>query len=97
MQNSTFLQGLGVRDLRKRIAAKEFERTAIANLQNISNNPAIYNSFKDPYFLDFLGLQNTYLEKDLEEAILRELETFILELGKGCAFIELLNAKKNDH
>ncbi|MEJ7737194.1 MAG: PDDEXK nuclease domain-containing protein [Chitinophagaceae bacterium] len=74
--------------MRKQIAAKAFERTAIANLQNTSNNPAIYNGFKDPYFLDFLGLQNSYLEKDLEEAILRELESFILELGKGFAFIE---------
>jgi predicted nuclease of restriction endonuclease-like (RecB) superfamily len=82
------VQGLGVRDLRKQIANKEFERTTIANLQNASNHPAIYNNFKDPYFLDFLGLQNTYLEKDLEQAILRELEAFILELGKGFAFIE---------
>lgn len=79
---------LGIRDLRKKIAAKEFERTAIANLQNSSNNPSIRNNFKDPYFLDFLGLQNTYLEKDLEQAILRELESFILELGKGFAFVE---------
>ncbi len=79
---------LGVRELRKKISGKEFERTAIANLQNTSNYPAIHNNFKDPYFLDFLGLQNTYLERDLEEAILRELEAFILELGKGFAFIE---------
>lgn len=81
-------RGLGVRELRKQIAIKEFERTTIANLQNTSNNPAIHNNFKDPYFLDFLGLHNTYLEEDLEEAILRELEAFILELGKGFAFVE---------
>jgi len=81
-------QTLGVRDLRKQIAAKTFERTTIANLQNLSNNPAVQNGFKDPYLLDFLGLQNTYLEKDLEEAILRELEAFILELGNGFAFVE---------
>jgi predicted nuclease of restriction endonuclease-like (RecB) superfamily len=78
----------GVRELRKQIAAKNFERTAIANLQTNTVNLAGYNTFKDPYFLDFLGLQNTYLEKDLEEAILRELEAFILELGKGFAFVE---------
>lgn len=81
-------QALGIRDLRKQISSKAFERTGIANLQNSSNHPAIQNNFKDPYFLDFLGLQNTYLEKDLEDAILRELESFILELGKGFAFIE---------
>ncbi|MEY4876724.1 MAG: hypothetical protein RL708_1873 [Bacteroidota bacterium] len=80
-------QGLGIRDLRKQIATKTFERTAIANLQ-IAANPTIGNTFKDPYFLDFLGLQNTYLEKDLEQAILRELEAFILELGSGFAFVE---------
>ncbi|MFP5041170.1 PDDEXK nuclease domain-containing protein [Parasediminibacterium sp. JCM 36343] len=80
-------QALGVRDLRKQISSKTYERSTIANLQNISNHPAIHNTFKDPYFLDFLGLQNTYLEK-LEVAILRDLEAFILELGKGFAFVE---------
>ena len=79
---------LGVRDLRKQIEAKTFERTAIANLQTTTRYTDVYNTFKDPYFLDFLGLQNTYLEKDLEEAILRELEAFILELGRGFAFVE---------
>ncbi|MDN3654041.1 PDDEXK nuclease domain-containing protein [Ferruginibacter paludis] len=86
--NAVVKGGLGVRELRKNISGKEFERTAIANLQNTSNHPAIHNNFKDPYFLDFLGLQNAYLEKDLELAILKELEAFILELGKGFAFIE---------
>ena len=43
--------------------------------------------FKDPYFLDFLGLRDRYLEKDLEDAILRELERFLLELGAGFSFI----------
>ncbi len=81
-------QTLGVRELRKQISTKTFERSSIANLQNTGNHPAIHNTFKDPYFLDFLGLQNTYLEKDLEAAILRELEAFILELGKGFAFVE---------
>jgi predicted nuclease of restriction endonuclease-like (RecB) superfamily len=81
-------QALGIRDLRKQISTKTFERTGIANIQNTSNHPAINDNFKNPYFLDFLGLQNTYMEKDLEEAILRELEAFILELGKGFAFIE---------
>ena len=79
---------MGKRDLRKQIATKTFERNQIANLQNKSSNTNIFNSFKDPYLLDFLGLQNTYLEKDLETAILKDLEKFILELGKGFAFVE---------
>lgn len=85
---SVSAQTIGVRELRKKIAKKEFERTAIANLQNNSSHPGIHDNFKDPYFLDFLGLQDTYLERDLEEAILRELETFILELGRGFALVE---------
>jgi len=42
--------------------------------------------FRDPYFLDFLGLSDTYSERDLEAAILRELERFLLELGTDFAF-----------
>lgn len=79
---------LSVRELRKQISIKAFERAHIANSQIRIEQAAIYNTFKDPYILDFLSLQNTYLEKDLEEAILRELEAFILELGKGFAFVE---------
>lgn len=44
--------------------------------------------FRDPYILDFLGLKDTYAEKDVEAAILREVESFILELGIGFAFLE---------
>ncbi|WP_239541007.1 PDDEXK nuclease domain-containing protein [Cryomorpha ignava] len=47
----------------------------------------IQASFKDPYFFDFLGLKDGYLENDLEAAILKELEHFILEMGKGFAFV----------
>lgn len=43
--------------------------------------------FRDPYFLDFLGLKDAYSEKDLEIAILREMEQFILELGAGFTFV----------
>jgi hypothetical protein len=43
--------------------------------------------FRDPYFLDFLGLKDTYSEKDLESAVLREMEAFLLELGAGFTFV----------
>jgi predicted nuclease of restriction endonuclease-like (RecB) superfamily len=43
--------------------------------------------FRDPYFLDFLGLKDAYSEKDLETAILREIEKFLLELGSDFAFV----------
>lgn len=44
--------------------------------------------FRDPYFLNFLGLEENFSEKTLEDAILRELEKFILELGQGFTFVE---------
>jgi predicted nuclease of restriction endonuclease-like (RecB) superfamily len=81
-------QILGVRELRTQIANKAFERNELANLQIRSSDVIPLDTFKDPYLLDFLDLQNTFLEKDLERAILRELEAFILELGKGFAFVE---------
>lgn len=84
----TMSEIISVRDLRKQIAGKAYERTEIANTQIAIGTHIPLNAFKDPYLLDFLGLQNTYLEKDLEQAILRELEAFILELGKGFAFVE---------
>jgi len=43
--------------------------------------------FRDPYFLDFLGLTGAFQEKDLEAAILREIEAFILELGVDFSFV----------
>ena len=78
----------GKRELRNQIERKAFERNEIANVQFSANQPSLLNTFKDPYLLDFLNLKNTYLENDLEKAILRELESFILELGKGFAFME---------
>ena len=44
--------------------------------------------FRDPYLLDFLGLSGAYSEKDLEAAILREMESFLLEMGSGFCFVE---------
>lgn len=42
---------------------------------------------KDPYLLDFLGLDDRYIERDLEDSILREIEQFLLELGAGFSFL----------
>lgn len=78
----------GKRELRKQISRKAFERAELANTQFTADQTDLINTFKDPYMLDFLNLKNTYLEQDLEKAILQELEAFILELGKGFAFME---------
>lgn len=85
-------QRWSVRELRQQIERKAFERTEIASAQAPAlpavdiNTPA--QIFKDPYFLDFLGLRQGHDEADLEAAILRQLEAFILELGRGFAFVE---------
>jgi predicted nuclease of restriction endonuclease-like (RecB) superfamily len=64
----------------------ELIRQALAELRD--GDTLIANLvFRDPHFLDFLGLKDTYSEKDLEQAILRVLEAFILELGTGFAFV----------
>lgn len=87
-----------VRTLRERIASALFERTAISKKpeQTIINELQLLNKenkmstdlfFRDPYILDFLDLKDTYSEKDLESAIISELEKFILEMGSDFAFL----------
>ena len=86
------------RTLEKKIGSMLFERTALsrkpAKLAQMELNqlreadkitPDLV--FRDPYILDFLGLKDTYSEKDVEAAILREMEAFILELGVGFCFL----------
>jgi predicted nuclease of restriction endonuclease-like (RecB) superfamily len=86
--NQVVYSFMSVRELRRQIALKAFERTNIADAQIIESTHIPFNTFKDPYILDLFGLQNSFLEKDLEDAILHDLETFILELGKGFTFVE---------
>ena len=78
----------GKRELRQSIERKEFERAEIANIKLCEPSPVPFNVFKDPYFLDFLNLPKKFIENDLEDAILKEVEQFILEMGKGFAFVE---------
>ena len=86
------------RTLQARIDAMLYERAALSRkpdelirleLDALRNEDRVSPDlvFRDPYFLDFLGLSDRYLEKDLEDAILRELEQFLLELGGGFSFI----------
>ena len=79
---------MGIRALRKLINRKAYERKEIADTQISADSPIPFDTFKDPYLFDVLGLKDEYLEADLEDAILRELEKFILEFGKGFAFVE---------
>jgi predicted nuclease of restriction endonuclease-like (RecB) superfamily len=92
------LEKWSVRTLRERINSMLFERTAISrkpdetikkDLRQLKEKETLSADlvFRDPYFLDFLGLSDTYSEKDLESAILYELQNFIVELGGDFAFM----------
>jgi predicted nuclease of restriction endonuclease-like (RecB) superfamily len=65
------------------------EQTIKNEIQALESNKELTNNlvFRDPYLLEFLGLQDTYSEKDLESAILVELQKFIIELGSDFAFM----------
>lgn len=87
-----------VRVLRQKIDSMLFERTALSKKPDelIKQEIEILREddrltpdlvFRDPYFLEFLGLGENYSEKDLENAILREIEKFLLELGSDFAFV----------
>ncbi len=92
------LEKWSTRTLQERINSMLYERTAISKkpeetikkeLNLLKNTQQISPDlvFKDPYFLDFLGLHNSYSEKDLESAILAELQQFIVEMGIDFAFL----------
>lgn len=87
-----------VRTLRERIDSMLYERTALSQkpgetiAQELATmrdaqrmSPALV--MRDPYILDFLGLRDTWQEGDLEAAIIREMEAFLLELGAGFSFV----------
>lgn len=92
------LEKWSVRVFQERIQSLLYERTAISKkpeltIQHDLNllkkeqklNPDFV--FRDPYFLDFLGLRDSYSEKDLESAVIAELQRFIIELGSDFAFL----------
>ncbi len=89
--------GWSVRQLDRQINSQFYERTALSRkkaavLSKGANAIAEdrvrpEEEIKDPYFLEFLGLKDEYSETDLEEALIRHLETFLLELGGDFCFI----------
>ena len=92
------LERWSVRTLRDKINGMLYERTALSKKpeeliqQELSAltdaNPLTPDMvFRDPYLLDFLGLADTWSEKDLSNAILREIERFLLEMGRFFTFV----------
>lgn len=92
------LERWSVRTLQKKMDGMLYERTAISKLpeETIRHELAQLREdnqlspdlvFRDPYVLDFLGLEDNYSEQELEDAILSELQKFIIELGSDFAFM----------
>jgi predicted nuclease of restriction endonuclease-like (RecB) superfamily len=92
------LEKWSVRVFQDRIQSMLYERTAISKKPEltIQNDLSLLKNeqklspdlvFKDPYVLDFLGLKDTFSEKDLESSIIAELQRFIIELGSDFAFL----------
>lgn len=93
------VEGWSTRTLEQKIGSLLYERTVLSKKPEelIQAELAVLREgnkltpdlvFQDPYLLDFLGLRDTFSEKDLEAALLREIERFLLELGSGFAFVE---------
>lgn len=92
------LEHWSVRQLQERMNSMLFERTAISkqpekviqhDLTALRTDGQLSPelAFRDPYVLDFLGLSGSYSEKDLESAIVADLQRFIIELGSDFAFM----------
>jgi predicted nuclease of restriction endonuclease-like (RecB) superfamily len=89
--------GWSVRQLDRQIESQFYERTALsknkaAMLQRGAKARPVdrmtpEEEIKDPYILEFLGLKDEYSESDLEEALIRHLEFFLLELGGDFTFV----------
>ena len=97
--NEAIQQNWSVRALERQIGVLYYERLlastdkpaveqeAHAKTRQMLDSPKDY--LRDPYILDFLNLQDkTYQESDMEQAIIGNLQQFLLELGKGFAFVE---------
>lgn len=84
-----------VRQLDRQIQSMLYERTALSKrkmavIAKSHEKPITLkpdDEIKDPYILEFLGLRDEYSESQLEEALIRHLEHFLLELGNGFTFV----------
>ncbi len=89
--------GWSVRQLDRQINSQFYERTALSKnkaamlVKGAVPNPAdavtADDAIKDPFVLEFLDLKDEYSESDLEQALIRRLEDFLLELGDGFTFV----------
>lgn len=98
-QKEAISQNWSVRALERQISTLYYERLLASKDKALVEAEAKANTLplaatakdylRDPYILDFLNLQDkTYQEAELEQAIISNLQQFLLELGKGFAFVE---------
>src|ERR1039458_2696262 len=81
--------GWSVRELDRQIASRAYERLrgkGTSSISRVDRPPADYE-IRDPFVLEFLNLKDEYSESDLENALIRELERFLLELGNDFTFV----------
>jgi len=81
--------GWSVRQLDRQIATLAYQRSSSRRLPDNLSAPVktADTEIKDPFVLEFLGLKDEYSESELEDALIRELEQFLLELGNDFAFV----------
>ncbi len=86
-------QHWSTRKLDRNISTQYFQRIIANKTKQLTNSKEVNNTnsyfIKDPYVLEFLNLSSsiTHKEKDIENAIIKHLKQFLLELGKGFAFV----------
>lgn len=77
-----------MRDLRRQLSSGYFERTMLSNKLVAGGSAQIPEGlFKDPYIFEFLDIPDAHTEKDLEKALVINLQRFILEIGKGFTYM----------
>ncbi len=89
--------GWSLRQLQRQIGSQFYERTALSRhkaallTKSAATRPedavTAEAEIKDPFVLEFLGLKDEYSERDLEDALIHHLETFLLELGPDFTFV----------
>jgi len=90
-ENEALRGGWSVRELDRQIATKAYHRLrgrrGSSAISRSASNPNPDEHIRDPFVLEFLDLKDEYSESDLEEALIKELERFLLELGNDFAFV----------
>ena len=97
-EEEAFRGGWSVRQLDRQINSSFFERTLLSKNKMAmltkgakakpEDKMTVDEAIKDPYVLEFLNLKDEYSERELEEALILHLQTFLLEFGRSFTFVE---------